>query len=162
MKFEITQYSMKTHFSNVSVQLNLKSMRQCFPSDSLTSLKPGQTEFVSSVQNMRVPVGASGWEQPDQVFVSDLAEGGGGDKRTIGRSPFVTVSLWLEGAGGGFDPQRALLSPLQALLQTRRCILRDTYRHTHKLKLWTVTRGWAGLCEEMRWSGKKGLMASER
>lgn len=34
------------------------------------------------------------------------------------------------GRQGGHDPQRALLSPLQALLQTHGCIVWDTYRHT--------------------------------
>lgn len=52
------------------------------------------------------------------------------------------------GQQGGCDPRRALLSPLQALLQTHGCILRHTCRHPHRPGL--VTRGWAGLCEEMR------------
>lgn len=62
------------------------------------------------------------------------------------------------GRQGGRDPRRALLSPLQALLQTHGCILRDTYRRTqtavgHTRLGRTVWRN------ETVW---KGLMASER
>lgn len=66
------------------------------------------------------------------------------------------------GRQGGRDPRRALLSPLQALLQTHRCILRDTYRHTH-----TQTQTVAGHTRLGRtvWRNEtawKGLMASEK
>lgn len=81
--------------------------------------------------------------------------GGIKDYRGVPFCYCITVAV---GRRGGCDPQRALLSPLQALLQTHRCILRDTYRHT--LSTAGHTRlGRTVWSNEMVW---KGLMASER
>lgn len=72
-------------------------------------------------------------------------------KGLLGGSSFVTVSLWLGLAGGpwpteGSHPCKHLYKHFDASYRT--------HMDSQKPKLSLVTRGWAGLFEETRWSEK--------